>query len=43
MPVKRWLIEVLGAASQRCRVHFMRNALACVGKKDKPIVRERLS
>ena len=23
---------------QRCRVHFMRNALACVGKKDRPIV-----
>jgi transposase-like protein len=30
--------KVLGAASQRCRVHFMRNALACVGKKDKPII-----
>jgi transposase-like protein len=29
---------VLGATIQRCRVHFMRNALACVGKKDKPIV-----
>ena len=30
--------KVLGAASQRCRVHFMRNALSCVGKKDKPII-----
>ena len=30
--------KVLGATLQRCRVHFMRNALACVGKKDKPIV-----
>ena len=30
--------KVLGATIQRCRVHFMRNALACVGKKDKPIV-----
>ena len=30
--------KVLGATVQRCRVHFMRNALACVGKKDKPIV-----
>ncbi|MGF1619092.1 MAG: transposase [Rhodomicrobiaceae bacterium] len=29
---------VLSAAIQRCRVHVMRNALACVGKKDKPIV-----
>ncbi len=29
---------MLGATVQRCRVHFMRNALACVGKKDKPIV-----
>jgi putative transposase len=29
---------VLGATVQRCRVHFMRNALACVGKKDRPIV-----
>lgn len=28
---------VLGATVQRCRVHFMRNALACVGKKDRPI------
>jgi transposase-like protein len=31
--------KVLGATIQRCRVHFMRNALACVGKKDKPIAR----
>ena len=30
--------KVLGATIQRCRVHFMRNALACVGKKDSPIV-----
>ena len=30
--------KVMGASVQRCRVHFMRNALACVGKKDKPIV-----
>jgi transposase-like protein len=29
--------KVLGATIQRCRVHFMRNALACVGKKDKSI------
>jgi hypothetical protein len=36
--VKRGLIEVLGATIQRCRVHFMRNALACAGKKDKAIV-----
>ena len=30
--------KVMGAAIQRCRVHFMRNALASVGKKDKAIV-----
>jgi transposase-like protein len=30
--------KVLGATIQRCRVHFMRNALACAGKKDKAIV-----
>ena len=37
--------KVLGATVQRCRVQFadadlrfMRNALACVGKKDRPIV-----
>jgi len=30
--------KALGATIQRCRVHFMRNALACVGKKDRPIV-----
>jgi len=30
--------KVLGATLQRCRVHFMRNALACVAKKDKSIV-----
>ncbi len=30
--------KVLGASVQRCRVHFMRNALACVGKKDRAIV-----
>ena len=29
--------KVLGATIQRCRVHFMRNAMACVGKKDRPI------
>ena len=33
--------KVLGATIQRCRVHFMRNALACVGKKDRPIVTGR--
>ncbi|PWR02133.1 hypothetical protein DKT77_13345 [Meridianimarinicoccus roseus] len=27
-----------GAPAQRCRVYFMRNALARVGKKDRPIV-----
>ncbi len=31
-------LKVPGATVQRCRVHFMRNALACVGKKDRPIV-----
>ena len=30
--------KVMGASVQRCRVRFMRNALACVGKKDRPIV-----
>ena len=30
--------KVLGATIQRCCVRFMRNALACVGKKDRPIV-----
>ena len=30
--------KVLGATIQRCRVHFMRNALAGVAKKDKAIV-----
>jgi transposase-like protein len=30
--------KVLGATGQRCRMHFMRNALSCVGKKDHPIV-----
>jgi len=30
--------KVLGATIQRCRVHFMRNALACVANKGKPIV-----
>ena len=30
--------KVMGTTVQRCRVHFMRNALACVSKKDKPIV-----
>ncbi len=30
--------RVPGATIQRCRVHFMRNALARVGKKDRPIV-----
>jgi transposase-like protein len=35
--------KVLGATIQRCCVHFMRNALACAGKKDKAIARERLS
>lgn len=28
----------MGAAVQRCRIHFVRNALACAGKKDKSIV-----
>jgi len=30
--------KVMGATVQRCRVHFMRNAVACVGNKDRPIV-----
>ena len=30
--------KLMGASVQRCRVHFMRNALACVGKRDRPIV-----
>ena len=30
--------KVLGTTVQRCRVHFMRNALASVAKKAKPIV-----
>ena len=30
--------KVMGASVQRCRVHFMRNALACVGRRDRPIV-----
>jgi putative transposase len=30
--------KIMGASVQRCRVHFMRNALACVGKRDRPIV-----
>ena len=30
--------KVLGVTVRRRRVHFMRNALACVGKKDRPIV-----
>ncbi len=30
--------KVLGATIQRCRVHFMRTALACVANKGKPIV-----
>ncbi len=30
--------RVLGATLQRCRVHFMRNALACVNKKDRDIM-----
>ena len=30
--------KVLGATIQRCRVHFMRNALSCVGRRDKAIV-----
>ena len=30
--------KVLGVTVQRCRAHFMRNALACVGKMDRPIV-----
>jgi putative transposase len=33
---------VLGATVQRGRVHFMCNALACVGKKDRPIVNAAL-
>ena len=36
--LKATAAKVLGATIQRCRVHFMRNALACVGKKDRPIV-----
>ena len=30
--------KVLGASWQRCRVHFMRNALACVARKDGAMV-----
>jgi transposase-like protein len=30
--------KVPGATVQRCRVHFRRNALACVGRRDRPIV-----
>ena len=30
--------KALGATVQRCRVHFMRNALACVGKQDRPMI-----
>ena len=30
--------KVLGATDQRYRVYFMRNALACVSKKDRPVV-----
>jgi transposase-like protein len=30
--------KVLGAGWQRCRVHFQRNLLACVGKTNKPVV-----
>jgi putative transposase len=30
--------KVLGASWQRCRVHFMRNALACVAKRNRPMV-----
>ena len=36
--LKAAAVKVLGATIQRCRVHFLRNALACVGKKDRPIV-----
>jgi hypothetical protein len=30
--------KVLGATWQRCRVHFMRNALACVTRRNRPMV-----
>lgn len=30
--------KVLGATWQRCRVHFMRNALACVSRRNRPMV-----
>lgn len=30
--------KVLAATVQRCRVHFMRNALACAGRKGRPLV-----
>lgn len=30
--------QVLGATWQRCRVHFMRNALACVSWRNRPMV-----
>jgi hypothetical protein len=30
--------KVLGASWQRCRVHFMRNALACVAKRNRAMV-----
>ncbi|TDE32969.1 hypothetical protein E1B25_21770 [Antarcticimicrobium sediminis] len=33
--------KVLDATIQRCRVHFMQNALACAGKKDSPLSQRR--
>jgi transposase-like protein len=36
--LKAAIVKVLGAAWQRCRVHFMRNALAYAGKTQRRIV-----
>lgn len=36
--LKAAVAKVRDATVQRCRVHFMRNALACAGKKDRPSV-----
>jgi len=36
--LKAAIVKVLGATWQRCRVHFMRNALAYAGKTQRRIV-----
>ena len=38
MGLKAAITKVLGATWQRCRVHFMRNALAYAGKTQRRIV-----